>query len=91
MKDMKELLQRRLELAKRGELRVAYNPAQKVANLRESTGKVSPLQAIKAFCWHCMGGTATEWDSDIKKTIRECSAGPESKIPCPLHDYRPYK
>ena len=73
-----------------GTLVVCHNPAQKLANARETTGRVTMLQAIKATCWGCMGGTATEWDPDIKRMIRECTSGPDSAAPCPLHDFRPY-
>ena len=39
--------------------------------------------AIAAFCYQCMGESRTE--------IRNCTAGPDSILPCPLWNWRPYK
>jgi hypothetical protein len=46
--------------------------------------------AIEAFCWHCMGGTATD-GTGVRENIRTCASGPDSEVPCPLHGWRPYK
>ena len=74
-----------------GEVVVCTNPAQKARHIVSQGKKLSAHQAIKAKCWECMGGTADEWDSDTRKSIRECSCGPESCIPCSLYEFRPYK
>ena len=41
-------------------------------------GKVSPRQAIKAFCLHCTGY--------VRKDVTNCTA-----LACPLFAYRPYQ
>ena len=44
--------------------------------------------AIDLWCTQCMGG---EKESGIRTLIRDCTCGPESALPCPFYDYRPYK
>lgn len=46
--------------------------------LRKAQKKLSPMQAIKAFCNNCVG--------DIKADITNCTAKK-----CPLYIYRPYQ
>jgi len=46
--------------------------------LKKAQKKISPMQAIKAFCINCVG--------DIRSDITKCSAKQ-----CPLFIYRPYQ
>ena len=60
------------------------NPAQRWQD--QDTRKT----AIDAMCWQCMGGSA-EAAEGAMAAIRKCTAGPESQVPCPLWNWRPYK
>ena len=84
---LKNAARKQAEMRASGELVVSYNPAQKLAAGRKTTRKL----AIDAQCWHCMGGTAHEWDSDCRRNIRQCTASPGSSMPCALWEWRPYK
>ena len=44
--------------------------------------------AINAMCEHCMGGPNTP---GLREDIQNCTAGPKSRTPCPLYDWRPYQ
>ena len=44
--------------------------------------------AINLFCERCMGGPE---NAGYRTLIRQCSAGPESSLPCSLWPFRPYK
>jgi len=46
--------------------------------------------AVEAFCWGCMGGTEESADGAMAE-IRNCTASPDSILPCPLWKWRPYK
>lgn len=71
------------ELRESGEL-VRKNPLQK---WRENDTRKS---AIEASCWLCMGGT-DDYAEGVRGLIRECSCGPDSGLPCPNWNWRPYK
>lgn len=50
--------------------------------------KPTRKRAIDAMCMQCMGGPDNQgWTTLIKN----CSAGPDSRVPCPLWLYRPYR
>ena len=83
--------QKQEEMRKAGKLVVSTNPAQRLRARQQAGETVSPSLAIKAMCWHCMGGTADKWDSDTRACIRDCSSGPDSSTPCPLWEFRPYR
>lgn len=88
---LKKAREKQREMAEAKTLVVSYNPAQKIANLRAAGAKISISKAVKAKCWECKGGTATEWDPDIKKNIRDCTAKPGAKAECSLWEFRPYQ
>jgi len=64
--------------------KVASNPMTRFKD--RSTG----LNAIRAKCWECMGGTE-EGGAGVRTLIRECTCGPESRAPCSLWTFRGYK
>ena len=76
----KEVLVQRLALARekrKGCPVIQLNPREKMEK------KPTPLNAIKAKCFECMGDG---WETGWKEEIRNCS----SKT-CTLHGFRPYK
>ena len=78
--DIAEVLRIRTEKLSDGTLKPAeYNWIKKSLENPSSYSK-----AIKAMCFHCVGGTETEMpDPGWKKAISECSS-----YQCPLHRLR---
>ncbi len=65
------------------------DPKPREANwIRRSQQNPKSLKlAIRAMCFHCMGGTEKEMpDSGWRQAISECTS-----FKCPLHTYRPTK
>lgn len=47
--------------------------------------------AIKAKCSECMGCTVDAVEPGFRALIRDCAAGPTSRAPCPLYQFRPFQ
>lgn len=66
--------------------------ARKANDAKRAAGELPPRvtvvdlrRAIKAKCCECLGGGLPI------EEIRSCSAGPQSRAPCPLWSVRPFR
>ena len=73
------------EMRENGEVIQILNPWEKWQSAEKSTRKL----AIDAFCFQCMGGH--DDPTGVRGMVKDCTCGPESTLPCPLFDWRPYK
>jgi hypothetical protein len=79
-------------LEKAAEAMQARKDAGEVIHIRTKrevfNEKNTRKSAIDLFCVECMGG---EGNTGYRADIRACTCGPESKLPCSLYEWRPYK